>query len=106
MLYAFISLHRDEILARCLRALKDEYPNRQDHELVEGISCFVDELIEGLARDSGIPEIATAGRVPSDATARRHGVIRRTQGFDLCQVVHDYGLACETVTQIASEYAE
>src|SRR5262245_27528847 len=106
MLHDFISLHRDEILARCLIALKDQCPNRQDHELLEGISRFVDELVRALARDAGISENRNDDAEHGDATARQHGATRRNQGFDLSRVVHDYGLVCETVTEMASEHDE
>jgi RsbT co-antagonist protein rsbRD N-terminal domain len=106
MLYEFISLHRAEILTRCLNDLEGQYPNRQDGELLQGLSCFVDELVATLARDAGHPEIETDDGSLADTMVQRHGVIRRTQGFDLSRVMHEYGLVCEMVTQMASEHEQ
>src|SRR5438552_18808680 len=55
MLCSFISEHRADILAWSLRELKDRYPNREDDELINGLSTFIDELVGALRRDSGIP---------------------------------------------------
>ena len=104
MLYGFISHHRAEILARCLKELKDQCPNRPDHELLEGMSSFVDGLVAAMARDAGVPEHETEDSADRDSLARQHGTIRRTQGFELTRIVHDYGLVCEAITELASEH--
>jgi hypothetical protein len=87
LLYEFISLHRVEILARCLSELKDQYPDWQDDELLEGLSPFVDGLAAALARDAGPAGNKTDNGSIEDTIARQHGVIRRRQGFDLSRVV-------------------
>jgi len=98
MLCSFISEHRADILAWSLRELKDRYPNREDDELINGLSTFIDELDGALRRDSGIPVDATPPGTLGDSTARQHGLVRKNQGFDITCVVHDYVLMCNMVT--------
>src|SRR6266581_1464816 len=45
MLCSFISEHRADILAWSLRELKDRYPNREDDELINGLSTCIDEAM-------------------------------------------------------------
>src|SRR5437773_9297764 len=99
MLCSFISEHRADILAWSLGEHKDRYAKRDDEDLIDGLSPFIDDLVGALRRDSGIPVDATPPGTLGDSTARQHGLVRKNQGFDITCVVHDYGLMCNMVTE-------
>ncbi len=104
MLHDFISAHRTEILDFCLQDLKNRYPGRDDEELISEIPCFVDEVIDALRADHSSQEINATDL--GITTARQQGFIRKSQGFDLSRLVHDYGLVCDAVSQMAVKYSE
>jgi len=66
----------------------------------------VDEVANALARDAGIQLEGTEPGTLGETTAKKHGLIRRNQGFDLSRVVHDYGLVCEATTEAAIRYGK
>jgi signal transduction histidine kinase len=102
MLETFIDANRSEILGHCLRELKLRYPDRADEDLGYGFAGFVDEVITALREDAreanGSPN-ATFGV----ATAAAHAIARKRQGFDLSRVIHDYGLVCDSITELLHE---
>src|SRR3954468_10140880 len=104
MLHDFIARHRTELLAECVRELRDRYPNRTDCELIGKLDCFIDELTIALAHDATAPLATTSLGNPGAASGREHGITRRMQGFDLNRVVHDFGLVCEISTSTAIRY--
>jgi signal transduction histidine kinase len=104
MLHSLISEHRAEIVDRGLLELKRRYPNRQDDELIDGLPSFIDELVDALRRDAGIPVDGALPGTLGDTTARQHGLKRKNQGFDISRIVHDYGLVCDLVSEAAMNY--
>ena len=95
MLHDFIAVHRSEILGDCLETLKGRYPDRADDELLDSMPSFVDELMNALRRDAAVLENGNEIGLLDDTSAKEHGEIRRTQGFNLSRIVKDYGLVCE-----------
>ena len=94
----FIGVYRDELIRRCVekvatrlaRAASTETPN--DH----GIALFLDQLASELRHGkSETYEISTG--------AAEHGRDLLLRGFDVSQVVHDYGDVCQAVTDLAIE---
>ena len=101
MLYEFIAIHRDDILARTrARVRRRPWPSVSDREIEYGVPLFLTQLSATLrleARD--VP-------FPSDAigfSATRHGAELLAAGFNVAQVVHDYGDICQAITEIAVE---
>ena len=94
----FIGVYRDELIRRCVekvstrlaREASTETPN--DH----GIALFLDQLVKELRDgESETHEICQA--------AAAHGRDLLLRGFDVSQVVHDYGDVCQAVTALAME---
>src|SRR5438876_1209893 len=102
MLHEFISMHRSEILDLCLRELQSKYPDRHEHDLINDISVFVDEVIQALRTDAG----GSSDTVSRGTMAVSHGVLRKKQGFDLSGLVNDFGVVCEAISATAVRYGE
>jgi signal transduction histidine kinase len=102
MLFNFISLHRDDIVARTRDRLRGRpWPSVSVRELEHGVPLFLSQLCETLRLE------ATATPFSSDAigaTASRHGAEMLDAGFSVSQVVHDYGDICQAITEIAFEH--
>jgi signal transduction histidine kinase len=101
MLYEFIAMHRERIVARTRDRVRGRpWPSVSSRELEHGVPLFLTQLAETLRLE------ATAEPFPSDqigATASRHGAELSGVGFNLAQVVHDYGDVCQAITEIAVE---
>ena len=101
MLYEFITLHRDDIVARTRDRVRGRpWPSISSHEIEHGVPLFLTQLSETLRLE------ATATPFSSDAigsTAARHGAELLAAGFSVAQVVHDYGDICQAITEIAVE---
>ena len=97
MLHEFVSLHREEIIARCrTRVAARSIPPPTESELNQGVPMFLDQLQDALR--SGTIGGAEIGR-----SASQHGHALLLQGFAVSQVVHDYGDICQTITALAIE---
>ena len=97
MLHEFITLHRDEIIARCrTNVAKRTFPVPTESEINHGVPLFLDQLVARLS----VPGTSKANIGDS---AAQHGHDLLVQGFTVSQVVHDYGDVCQTITQIAME---
>ena len=99
VLYQFITLNRDEIVSRTRDRVRGRpWPSVSSRELEFGVPLFLTQLSETLRLE------ATATPFASDAigaTAARHGAELLAAGFDITQVVHDYGDICQSITEIA-----
>ena len=97
MLYEFIALYRDEIIARCrAKVTTRSMPPPTEAEINHGVPLFLDQLGEALRfRPSSHSEI---GR-----SAGLHGHDLLRQGFTVGQVVHDYGDVCQSIADLAVE---
>jgi signal transduction histidine kinase len=99
MLSEFVTEHRDEIIVRCrARVAERMAPRATRSELEHGIPLFLRDLEQALAselRSDPGPRAATA--------ALEHGGDLLRSGFTIAQVVHDYGDACQTITELAIE---
>jgi len=95
MLSQFVKQHRAEIIERCrARVAERMAPRATASELDHGIPMFLQQLEQTL-------ESELLGRHEAAASASLHGGHLLSQGFTIAQVVHDYGDACQTITELA-----
>jgi signal transduction histidine kinase len=101
MLYEFIAVHREHIVARTSERVHSRpWPSVSSREIEDGVPLFLTQLSETLRLE------ATAIPFSTDAigsTAARHGAGMLAAGFNVAQVVHDYGDICQAITEIAVE---
>src|SRR5437763_17222782 len=101
MILEYISFNQNMIIPRTkerVRALA--WPFVSTDELEYGVPRFLTELSETLRlATTATPFDAGAIR----ASAARHGEELLASGFNVSQVVNDYGDICQTVTELAVE---
>lgn len=101
MLHEFIHSYRDAIIKRAREKLTDRpWPLVSTSELEHGIPLFLTQLSEALRLK------ATAHPFPQETigvSATQHGGELRALGFNVSQVVHDYGDICQAITEVAVE---
>src|SRR5688572_27129903 len=101
MLYEFIATNREDIISRTRERVRSRpWPSVSSREIEYGVPLFLTQLAETLRLEG------TAAPFASDAigsTAARHGAELLATGFDVRQVVHDYGDICQAITEIAVE---
>jgi signal transduction histidine kinase len=101
MLYEFVDLNRDAIIARTRdRVRSRSWPSVAPGEVEHGVPLFLTQL-SGTLRLEG-----TSTPFPADAmgaAATRHGGDLLRLGFTVSQVVQDYGDICQTITALAIE---
>ena len=99
MLYEFIAVNREDIISRTRERVRTRsWPSVSSREIEHGVPLFLTQLADTLRLE------ATATPFASDAigsTAARHGAELLATGFDVTQVVHDYGDICQAITEIA-----
>lgn len=97
MLSEFVTSNQPEIIARCrARVGARMAPRPTVFELEHGIPLFLDQLATALRS-----KLAHAAAVSTTAT--KHGADLLRMGFSIAQVVHDYGDACQSITELAIE---
>jgi hypothetical protein len=93
----FIAVHRQELIGRCkVKVDGRSASGKTATHMGKGVPLFLDQLIAEL-RDG--PSHTTA---INDAAAR-HGRELSARGFNISQIVHDYGDVCQSVTDLAVE---
>jgi signal transduction histidine kinase len=101
MLHEFITNYRDPIVARTREKLTDRpWPLASTSELEHGVPLFLTQLSETLRLETTptpFPQ-KTIG-----ASAAKHGRELRALGFNISQVVHDYGDICQAITEVSVE---
>jgi hypothetical protein len=97
MLHEFVTVNRDEIIARCNGKVRTRRPQSLGKaEIDHGVPPFLDQLVDELR--SGL---SSSSQIIRTATQHGHDLLR--QGFTVSQVVHDYGDICQTITELALE---
>jgi signal transduction histidine kinase len=101
VLHEFLVSYRDAIIDRSRAKLTDRpWPLVSTSELEHGVPLFLTQLTETLRLETtDTPFSATA----IGTSAVKHGAELRTLGFNISQVVHDYGDICQAVTEVAVE---
>src|SRR5436190_7773790 len=101
MLHEFISRYRDPIIARTREKLTDRpWPLASTSELEHGVPLFLTQLSDTLRLE--MTETPFSQRTLG-ASAANHGGELRALGFNISQVVHDYGDICQAITEVAVE---
>jgi signal transduction histidine kinase len=101
MLYEFITTYREPIIARAREKLTDRpYPLVSTSELEHGVPLFLTQLSETLRREATSTPFS---QEVIGASAAQHGRELRALGFNISQVVHDYGDICQAITEVAVE---
>lgn len=96
MLHQFITINREEIIARCrANVAARSIPPPSEAEINRGVPLFLEQLVDALRTGGPTAEI--------NRSAGQHGHDLLLQGFTVSQVVHDYGDVCQTITQLAVE---
>jgi len=101
VLHEFITTYRDAIIDRTREKLTDRpWPLASTSELEHGVPLFLAQLSDTLRLEATPTPVSqhTIG-----ASAAKHGRALRALGFNISQVVHDYGDICQAVTEIAVE---
>ena len=101
MLHEFITTYRDEIIARARGKLTDRpWPLVSTSELEHGVPLFLTQLTETLRWETTPTPFSQKAIA---ASAVKHGRELRALGFNISQVVHDYGDICQAITEVAVE---
>lgn len=101
MLGEFLTLHRDELLARArARVTLRNNPTPTEDELSYGLPVFLDQLQTALERAASQKE---SDHRELSRTAGHHGHDLFHRGMTVAQVVHDYGDLCQAITGLAME---
>jgi signal transduction histidine kinase len=101
VLHEFLTTHRDAIIGRSREKLTDRpWPLVSTSELEYGVPLFLDQLGETLRSETSPTPFPDS---EISESARKHGAQLRALGFNISQVVHDYGDICQAVTEVAVE---
>jgi len=101
MLHEFITTYRDSIISRTREKLTDRpWPLASTSELEHGVPLFLTQLSETLRWET-TPTPFSQKAIGVSAVA--HGRALRARGFNISQVVHDYGDICQAITEVAVE---
>jgi|SRR5688572_8666658 len=102
MLHEFITIYRDDIVARTQERVRARpWPSVSHLEMEHGVPPFLTQLSETLRLES-TPDPFPSGAISSGAA--RHGAELLAAGFSVAQAVHDYGDICQAITEIAVEH--
>ena len=102
MLYEFLTVHRDEIVARTRAKVATRMaPRPSEAELEHGVPLFIAQLAETLRCEQDTSVRRTSAEMAQSAL--KHGGELREAGFTVGQVVHGYGDVCQAVTELAME---
>lgn len=102
MLHEFITSYRDPIITRTRAKLTDRpWALVSESELEHGVPLFLTQLSETLRLENTTTAFSDTEIV---ASAARHGRELRALGFNISQVVHDYGDICQAITEVAVDH--
>ena len=98
MLWKFITIHRDELIARTqAKVTQGLAPQPTAQDLIGGTPLFLEHVAEAL-RSPSSPVPSTIG-----CNAAAHGAAALRLDYPIAQVVHDYGDACQAIAELADE---
>jgi hypothetical protein len=113
MLHEFLTLNREDIIARCRAKVRQRSSPPTLSELEHGVPLFLGQLVEALLYERVNPAprngalLAAQRKSPasleSSRTAALHGKELLDEGYTIDQVVHGYGDVCQAVTELALE---
>ena len=101
MLHEFLTTHRDAIITRTREKMTNRpWPLVATSDLENGVPLFLTQLSDAL-RAEATHTATTPFEIGEAGT--RHGRELLALGFNVSQVVHDYGDICQAFTEIALE---
>lgn len=101
MLHDFITTHRDAIIDRIEeRVSARARPPASTSQLDHGVGAFLAQLSETLRLEATATPFSPSA---IGSTAALHGRDLLAMGFNVSQVVHDYGDICQAITELALE---
>jgi len=111
MLEDLISTHRLDLIKRCSnKAAKRNESSAADADLFQhGVPLFLQQLVDTLRneRQAGNDDLRDQESAPASTAIGRaaalHGADLLLQGYDIEQVVREYGDVCQAVTGLAIE---
>ncbi|HEY2731383.1 MAG TPA: HAMP domain-containing sensor histidine kinase [Polyangia bacterium] len=108
VLRTFVSDHREELLELAQRRLNGLIRDRpEDQEGMDHLPTIIDELIRELEpANEGHHNESHGEHEQFVAAASEHGVRRAYAGIPIQIVVHDYGVICDAVAELAKEQRE
>ncbi len=111
MLKDLITTHRLDLIKRCsYKAADRNESSRADADLFQhGVPLFLDQLVDRLRNEqrAGKDGLRAQDSAPASSAIGRaaalHGADLLLQGYDIEQVVREYGDVCQAVTGLAVE---
>jgi signal transduction histidine kinase len=101
MLHDFVTTHRESIISRTREKVSQRpWPQAPPDTFENGAPLFLTQLSDTLLGEAAAVSFAQEA---IGVSATRHGGELVASGFNLSQVVHDYGDICEAVTELAAE---
>jgi signal transduction histidine kinase len=102
MLHEFITTYRQAIIVRTREKLTDRpWTLVSESELEHGVPLFLTQLSETLRLETTQAPFSGSA---IGASAVKHGRELRALGFNVSQVVHDYGDICQAITEVAAAH--
>ena len=99
MLHEFITAYREAIIVRTREKLTDRpWPLASTSELEHGVPLFLTQLADTLRLETTPTPFSQEA---ISLSAAKHGRELRALGFNISQVVHDYGDICQAITEVA-----
>jgi signal transduction histidine kinase len=96
MLHSFLRDHRDEVIALAEQQLQTTLRDKPTHEVIDHLPLIIDQIIQELGSDDGAGPETKIKR-----TAAEHGEQRAKLGIPIDIVVHDYGVICDSMSEVA-----
>ncbi len=101
MLHDFVTDHSEAIITRAREKVGHRrWPPASADEIENGLPVFLAQLSETLRLEATTTPFSAE---VLGATAARHGRDLLALGFNVSQVVHDYGDICQAITELALE---
>src|SRR5687767_9999419 len=102
MLHEFITTYYDAIVGRTREKLSSRgWPTATAHNLEHGVPLFLNQLSETLRRESSATPFSPDA---IGTSAALHGCELLSAGFNVSEVVHDYGDICQAITELALDH--
>jgi len=108
-LHEFVISHRNELIQRCRgKVARRPIPLKIRAILDHGVPVFLEQLVDELHHEVTQPSNAAESEptpIPPgiSRSAALHGAEMLRQGYNIDQVVHDYGDVCQSITELALE---
>lgn len=113
MLFAFLQQNRTELIDRCRAKVAGRTSGFPKSELEHGVTVFLEQLIDTLRLEHSVdasaslrvsgPKGGIRGLSEMSDAATLHAQELARHGYQIDEVVHDYGDLCQAITDLAAE---